>query len=113
MLDKNQLAPDFKAPDQNYKVINLVEYRNNKNIVLYFYPEDSCESHRAFIDKYGLDVILLADTTGDLCKSYGVWREKGKHGENKMGIVGSAFVIDREAVLQDVIYGVSTDGHAL
>ncbi len=40
MLEKNQLAPDFTAPDQNNKVINLSEYRDNKNVVLYFYPKD-------------------------------------------------------------------------
>ncbi len=40
MLDKNQLVPDFAAPDQNNKVKNLSEYRNNKNVVLYFYPKD-------------------------------------------------------------------------
>ena len=41
MLEKNQLAPDFSAPDQNNKIINLSEYRNNKNVVLYFYPKDN------------------------------------------------------------------------
>lgn len=144
MLDKNQLAPGFKAPDQNNKVINLAEYRNNKNVVLYFYPKDdtpgctiearqftefadefsnldtviigvskdSCESHQAFIDKYGLNVKLLADTTGELCESYGVWQEKEKNGEKKMGIVRSSFIINKDGILQDVMYAVKADGHA-
>ena len=144
MLEKNQLAPDFTAPDQNNKVINLSEYRNNKNVVLYFYPKDdtsgctlearqftefadrfseldtviigvskdTCESHQAFIDKYGLNVILLADTTGQICESYGVWLEKEKNGEKKMGIVRSTFIIDKDGVLQDAMYAVNADGHA-
>lgn len=144
MLDKNQLAPDFAAPDQNNKVKNLSYYRNNKNVVLYFYPKDdtpgctiearqftelagqfseldtviigvskdSCESHQAFIDKYGLDVILLADNTGQLCESYAVWQEKEKNGQKKMGIVRSSFIIDKDGVLQEVMYGVKADGHA-
>jgi len=144
VLDKNQLAPDFAAPDQNNKVKNLSEYRNYKNVVLYFYPKDdttgctiearqfteladefsnldtviigvskdSCESHQAFIDKYGLNVKLLADTTGELCESYGVWQEKEKNGEKKMGIVRSSFIINKDGVLQDVMYAVKADGHA-
>ena len=44
--------------------------------------KDSCKSHQAFIDKYGLKVELLADTTGELCDAYGVWQEKEKNGEN-------------------------------
>ena len=144
MLEKNQLAPDFEAPDQNNKIINLSEFRNNKNVVLYFYPKDdtsgctlearqftgladrfseletvvigvskdSCDSHRAFIDKYGLNVILLADTGGKICESYGVWQEKEKNGEKKMGIVRSTFIINKDGVLLDVMYAVNADGHA-
>jgi peroxiredoxin len=29
--------------------------------------KDSCEKHQKFIDKYGLKVELLADTSGELC----------------------------------------------
>ncbi|MDH5484556.1 MAG: peroxiredoxin [Gammaproteobacteria bacterium] len=74
--------------------------------------KDSCESHQAFIDKFGLKVDLLADTSGELCDAYGVWQEKEKNGVKKMGIVRSTFVIDKEGRLIDVIYGVTADGHA-
>jgi peroxiredoxin len=74
--------------------------------------KDSCESHQAFIDKFALKVELLADTSGELCDAYGVWQEKEKNGVKKMGIVRSTFVINKEGVLADVIYGVNADGHA-
>ena len=74
--------------------------------------KNSCTSHRDFIDKYGLGVRLLADTTGELCERYGVWREKEKNGVKKMGIVRSTFIIDKDGVLQDVMIGVNADGHA-
>ena len=74
--------------------------------------KDSCESHQAFIDKFGLSVDLLADTNGELCDAYGVWQEKEKNGVKKMGIVRSTFLINKEGVLEDVIYGVTADGHA-
>ena len=75
--------------------------------------KDSCESHQAFIDKFGLKVDLLADATGELCDAYGVWQEKEKNGVKKMGIVRSTFIIDKIGELVDVIYGVTAEGHAL
>lgn len=74
--------------------------------------KDSCESHQKFIDKFGLKVDLLADTAGELCESYGVWQEKEKNGEKKMGIVRSTFIINKEGLLVDVEYGVTAEGHA-
>ena len=74
--------------------------------------KDSCESHQAFIDKYGLGMDLLADTNGELCDAYGVWQEKEKNGIKKMGVVRSTFLINKEGMLVDVNYGVTADGHA-
>lgn len=74
--------------------------------------KDDCVSHQAFIQKFNLEVILLADTTGELCNAYGVWQEKEKNGIKKMGIVRSTFIIDKQGQLADVEYGVTPDGHA-
>lgn len=144
MLQNNQPAPDFTSSDQNHQSVSLQDFRDKKNIVLYFYPKDDtpgctieaqqftqfaddfaaedtlvigvskddCDSHQAFIDKYGLSVQLLADTSGELCERYGVWQEKEKNGEKKMGIVRSTFIIDKQGMLRDVEYGVNADGHA-
>ncbi len=74
--------------------------------------KDSCDSHQAFIDKFGLKVNLLADVSGELSDAYGVWQEKEKNGVKKMGIVRSTFVINKNGELVDVIYGVTAEGHA-
>lgn len=74
--------------------------------------KDSCESHQAFINKFVLKVNLLADTSGELCDAYGVWQEKEKKGVKKMGIVRSTFIINKDGILSEVIYGVVADGHA-
>ena len=74
--------------------------------------KDNCDSHMAFIDKYGLKVELLADTSGEVCEAYDVWREKEKDGVKKMGIVRSTFVIDKNGVLVEAQYGVDPNGHA-
>ncbi len=74
--------------------------------------KDSCDSHQQFIDKFNLQIDLIADTEGDLCESYDVWQEKEKNGIKKMGIVRSTFIIDKAGKLVDVEYGVTPDGHA-
>jgi peroxiredoxin len=74
--------------------------------------KDSCASHTDFINKFGLKVELLADVSGDLCQNYGVWREREKNGVKSMAILRSTFIIDKEGVLHDVMYGVTPEGHA-
>jgi peroxiredoxin len=83
-----------------------------RNTVVIGVSKDSCESHTQFIEKYGLKVDLLADTSGELCENYDVWREKEKNGVKKMAILRSTFIIDKEGNLADVNYGVNHEGHA-
>lgn len=73
---------------------------------------DSCSSHGAFRDKYGLTIQLLSDTDGEVCEAYGVWREKEAHGEKRMGIVRSTFIVDKEGVIRQALYDVKPKGHA-
>ena len=74
--------------------------------------KDTCESHMAFINKFGLKLDLLADTSGKLCVDYDVWREKVKNGETKMAILRSTFIIDKDRNLVEALYGVNHEGHA-
>jgi len=82
------------------------------NTVILGVSKDDCDSHKAFIEKFNLTIDLLADTNGKLCDDYGVWQEKEKNGEKKMGIVRSTFIIDKAGKLVDVEYGVTAEGHA-
>ena len=74
--------------------------------------KDSSESHCDFINKFALKIDLLADTSGELCESYGVWREREKNGVKSMAILRSTFIINKAGLLVDVAYGVNHDGHA-
>jgi len=96
-------ANQFTGLNQEFSKLNTVVIGVSK---------DSCESHRAFIDKYGLKVALISDTNGELCEAYGVWQMKEKNGVKTMGIVRSTFIIDKLGKLIDVEYGVTADGHA-
>ncbi|MCG8486167.1 MAG: peroxiredoxin [Chromatiales bacterium] len=73
---------------------------------------DNCVSHAAFRDKHGLTVRLLADTEGEVCKAYDVWREKEKNGEKRMGILRSTFIIDKQGIVRQALYDVKPKGHA-
>lgn len=96
-------ANDFTALAKEFTALNTAIIGVSK---------DDCASHRAFIDKYGLDVQLLADTSGDLCDSYGVWQEVEKDGVKKWKIVRSTFIINKQGVLEEAQYGVNPEGHA-
>jgi peroxiredoxin Q/BCP len=72
---------------------------------------DDCISHAEFRDKYGLSVLLLADTESRVCKKYGVLYEKEVDGHKKVAIQRSTFVIDKQGKLRHVLYGVHAHKH--
>lgn len=74
--------------------------------------KDSCVSHAAFRDKYGLSVHLVADMDGSLCEAYDVWREKEKDGVKRMGILRSTFVVGGDGKIHHAMYDVKPKGHA-
>ncbi len=95
-LEFTDLQPDFEAA--NAEVVGI--------------SRDTCASHGAFRDKYGLSVRLLADPEGEVCREYDVWREKEIHGEKRMGILRSTFIIGKDGIIRHAIYDVRPKGHA-
>lgn len=87
------------------------EFDKHNTIVLGV-SKDNCSSHKDFIAKFDLGIDLISDTEGELCTAYDVWQEKEKNGARKMGIVRSTFIINKEGILTDALYGVSPEGHA-
>ncbi|WP_305908847.1 peroxiredoxin [Methylomarinum sp. Ch1-1] len=96
-------ANDFTALANDFNALDTVVVGVSK---------DNSACHRDFIKKYDLNVELLADTSGDLCESYGVWQEVEKEGVKKWKIVRSTFIINKEGVLEEAMYGVNHEGHA-
>ena len=74
---------------------------------------DDCFKHAEFRDKHGISVALLSDTDCAVCKRYGVWQPKETDGVKHFGIIRSTFIIDKQGILRDVMYGVSPKGHAM
>ncbi|MGD2118467.1 MAG: peroxiredoxin [Chromatiales bacterium] len=92
----SDLMPEFEALDT--RIVGV--------------SKDTCVSHGNFRDKYGLTIRLLADVDGQMCEAFGVWQEKEKNGEKRMGIVRSTFVIDKQGVVRYASYDVKPKGHA-
>ncbi|EGV52878.1 peroxiredoxin [endosymbiont of Riftia pachyptila] len=91
---------------------DLVETFEQSDTQIFGVSRDNCVSHAAFRDKHGLTVRLLADPDGEACEAYGVWQEREAHGEKRMGIVRSTFIIDKHGVLRHALYDVKPKGHA-
>ena len=136
-LQAGDQAPDFElASDEGEQV--LLSSLRGAPVVVYFYPRDdtpgctrqACAirdghgsfaaagarvfgisaddvaSHARFRAKLSLPFPLLADPDHVVCEAYGVWVERPN---GLMGIERSSFVIDRDGVLTQALYGVSPE----
>lgn len=85
---------------------------------------DDCIAHAEFRDDNGLSVVLLSDSEGEVCRSYGVWQEKeiprieaakadpSTAPLRRTSVLRSTFVIDPEGIIRHAFYGVQPRGHA-
>lgn len=73
--------------------------------------KDSVEKHQKFKQKYDLNFPLLADTEGEICEAYGVFREKMNFGKTSLGIVRSTFLIGPDGVVVRAWNSVKVAGH--
>lgn len=96
-------AQDFSALSSEFDASNTVVIGISK---------DDIDSHNAFRDKYDLNVILLADTTGKICGDYGVWVEKINFGKKYMGIERTSVLIDENGDVVKIWRKVRVAGHA-
>lgn len=81
------------------------------NTVVIGVSRDDCLSHAEFRDKYGLSVLLLADTEAQVCKAYGVLYDKEMDGRKVKAVQRSTFIIDKQGKLRHALYGVHAHGH--
>ena len=72
---------------------------------------DSVKSHCSFIEKEGLDLILLSDQQEELVNAFEVLKEKNMYGKKVMGIERSTFVFDEQGKIVHEFRKVSAIGH--
>ena len=71
------IPPNFSLPDQNGNSISLHDYRNKKNVVLFFYPRDDtpgwtiqvCEFRDMYQDFIDNDAVVIG-ISSDNAKSH-------------------------------------------
>jgi peroxiredoxin Q/BCP len=73
---------------------------------------DDCYTHADFRDRNGINIALLSDPEGEVCRKYGVIQEKESEGVRRECLVRSTFVIDKKGVIRHAAYGVGARGHA-
>ena len=82
------------------------------NAAVFGVSTDSLESHRAFIERYGLPFPLLSDEDGSVVRAYGVWVEKEREGRKFMGTERSTFVVGPDGRIKEIFRRVSPEAHA-
>jgi peroxiredoxin Q/BCP len=73
---------------------------------------DPPASHGRFIDKYGLDFLLLSDPDNEVTRAYGVYKKKSLYGREFMGIERTTFIVDQAGKIVKVFPKVKVAGHA-
>jgi peroxiredoxin Q/BCP len=73
---------------------------------------DSVKSHKNFIQKQELDLLLLSDNEEKLVTAFDVLKEKSMYGKTYMGIVRSTFVLDELGNIVKEYRNVKAKGHA-
>lgn len=71
----------------------------------------SVAKHDKFKAKYDLNFPLASDENGNICETYGVWKEKNMYGKKFMGIERSTFLIDEQGKIENIWHKVKVKGH--
>ena len=73
---------------------------------------DNSKKHKKFVEKYGFQYSLLADTERKMIQDYGVWGPKLFFGKAITGLHRTTFIIDGAGVISHIITKVKTKDHA-
>ena len=73
---------------------------------------DSMESHEKFHGKHNLNFPLLSDTTADVAKMYGAWKEKNMYGRRSWGVARITYWIGPDGRVKKVWKKVDAARHA-
>lgn len=73
---------------------------------------DPISSHEKFRDKHDLNFPLLSDEDQEVCRAWGVWKEKKMYGNTYWGVERSTFVIEGDGTISEAWRRVRPKGHA-
>ena len=106
--------PKDNTPGCTKESIEFSQYKEkfeSHDTIIWGVSKDSIKSHCSFIQKKNLTVTLLADTTGEMLKLYGVLQMKKLFGKEYLGIVRTTFLINKKGIINTIWSPVSVKGH--
>jgi len=74
--------------------------------------KDSIKSHKNFISKQALNLLLLSDPDTQLIQAFDVWKEKQMYGKSYMGVERSTFILDEEGQIVKEYRNIKAKDHA-
>jgi peroxiredoxin Q/BCP len=89
----------------------LSQFRN-MNAMILGVSADSPQSHRLFIEKYGLALTLLSDPNHAVMKRYGAWVESSLGEKKTERVIRSTFIIGPNGLVRYHFPEVIPQGHA-
>jgi peroxiredoxin Q/BCP len=87
------------------------DFSSRETVIIGISP-DSPKSHKSFIDKHKLSILLLSDPDHKVLETYGVWQTKSMYGKEYMGVVRTTFLIDPNGIIRQIWNKVKVELHA-
>jgi thioredoxin-dependent peroxiredoxin len=73
---------------------------------------DSVESHKKFILKHNLQIVLLSDPDHSVLEAFGAWGKKMMYGKEHEGVIRCTTLIDPRGVVRLTWPKAKSKGHA-
>ena len=89
----------------------MMDYFSTLGVRVIGISPDSQKIHKRFIEKNGLRIRLLSDSSHDVADAFGSWVMKKMYGKEYMGIDRSTFIIGPDGNILAVWRGVKVKGH--
>jgi len=107
--------PKDETPGCTAEACNFRDHESDitrRGAVVLGVSTDSLDSHNKFRDNHHLNFPLLSDTTADVAKMYGVWKEKNFYGKRTWGVARTTFWIGADGRVRKIYKKVDTSKHA-
>jgi len=106
--------PKDNTPGCSLEAMMFTKYKEEfekHNTIIFGISKDSCNSHKSFIEKKQLNIILLSDINMEIHRKYGVWRLKKFMGKEFFGTIRTTFLINKSGIIEKIWDNVKVKGH--
>ncbi len=89
----------------------LKEEFEKLNAIIIGISPDSPKSHKRFIEKHNLNILLLSDPEHQILEKFGAWQLKKMYGREYYGVVRSTYLISPDGEIVAEWKKVKVKGH--